>query len=121
MGANGLALATSLGALGEAWVLLLLLRPRLGGMDLRGLGMFTINVLAASVVSAVAALFVYTLGQVVLPVQGSASAVHQTINLAIQVFAAIGAAIVVYFGFARFLGIDDVVPLSRILRRILRR
>jgi putative peptidoglycan lipid II flippase len=119
MGANGLALATSLGSLGEAWVLLVLLRPRLGGLDLRGLGMFTLNVLAASVVSALAALFVYTFGQVVLPLTGSA--VHQTVNLAIQVFAAVGAATVVYFGFARFLGIDDVVPLSRILRRILRR
>jgi putative peptidoglycan lipid II flippase len=120
MGAEGLALATSLGSLGEAWVLLLLLRPRLGGLDLRGLGMFTLNVLAASVVSALAALFVYTLGRVVLP-DNQGSAVHQTINLAIQVFAAVGAATVVYFGFARFLGIDDVVPLSRILRRILRR
>ncbi len=35
MGANGLALASSLAWLGEALVLLLLLRPRLAGMDLR--------------------------------------------------------------------------------------
>ncbi len=119
MGASGLALATSLGSLGEAWVLLLLLRPRLGGMDLKGLGMFTLNVLAASVVAALAALFVYTLGRVVLPEEGSA--IHKTVVLAIQVFAAVGAATIVYFGFARFLGIDDVLPLSRLVRRVLRR
>ncbi|HKW20053.1 MAG TPA: murein biosynthesis integral membrane protein MurJ, partial [Ktedonobacterales bacterium] len=38
MGANGLALASSLAWLGEALVLLLLLRPRLAGLDLRAIG-----------------------------------------------------------------------------------
>jgi putative peptidoglycan lipid II flippase len=120
MGAKGLALATSLGALGEALVLLLLLRPRLGGLDLKGLGTFTLNVLAASVVSALAAYFIYTLGLVVLHEQKD-HPVYNTVIWAVQVLAAVGAGTVVYFGFAHFLGIDDVVPLSRILRRILRR
>ena len=120
MGASGLALATSLGSLGEALVLLLLLRPRLGaGMDLKGFWVFLLNVLAASVVSALAALFVYTLGKVILPV--TESSVQETLKMTARVLAAMLAACVVYFGFARFLGIDDVVPLSRIARRILRR
>lgn len=120
MGASGLALATSLGSLGEALVLLLLLRPRIGaGMDLKGFWVFLLNVLAASVVSALAALFVYTLGKVVLPV--TESSLQETVKMAVRVLAAMLAACVVYFGFARFLGIDDVVPLSRIARRVLRR
>ena len=120
MGASGLALATSLGSLGEALVLLLLLRPRIGsGMDLKGYWVFLLNVLAASVVAALAALFVYTLGKVALPV--TESSVQETLKMTARVLAAMLAACVVYFGFARFLGIDDVVPLSRIARRILRR
>jgi hypothetical protein len=35
--------------------------------------------------------------------------------------ASIAAATVVYFGFARFLGIDEVLPLNRILHRLTRR
>lgn len=119
MGASGLALATALGSNGEALVLLLLLRPRLGGFDMKTLGIFTLNVLAASVVTALAALFVYTLGTVILPV--GPTSVRETIFLAIRLSAAILSACVVYFGFSRFLGIDDVISLDRIARRILRR
>jgi hypothetical protein len=49
------------------------------------------------------------------------SSVQETLKMTARVLAAMLAACVVYFGFARFLGIDDVVPLSRIARRILRR
>jgi putative peptidoglycan lipid II flippase len=114
MGAGGLALATSIGSLGEALVLLLLLRPRLGGLNLKEFGAYLLNVLAASVVTALAALFVYTLGTVVLPSAG-------TVVLAVRIFAAIGVACVVYYVFSRFLGIDDVISLDRLLRRVLRR
>ncbi|MGZ6391352.1 MAG: lipid II flippase MurJ, partial [Ktedonobacterales bacterium] len=119
MGASGLALATALGSNGEALVLLLLLRPRLGGFDMKTLGIFTLNVLAASVVTALAALFVYTLGTVILPVGPTSP--RETIFLTIRLGAAILSACVVYFGFSRFLGIDDVISLDRIARRILRR
>lgn len=119
MGSNGLALATSLGALGEALVLLLLLKPRLAGLNLKELWVFLLNVIAASVVTALAALFVYTLGTVVLPV--GATSIQETIKTAVRLIAAIGAGAVVYYGFSRFLGIDDVVSLDRIIRRIIRR
>ena len=59
MGANGLALATALGSTGEALVLLLLLRPRVGGLDLRAYGGFFLNTLGASVIAALAALAIY--------------------------------------------------------------
>lgn len=119
MGASGLALATALGSNGEALVLLLLLRPRLGGLDMKTLGIFTLNVLAASVVTALAALFVYTLGTVILPIGPTSP--RETISMTIRLGTSILAASVVYFGFSRFLGIDDVISLDRIARRILRR
>ena len=120
MGSSGLALATALGSNGEALVLLLLLRPRLGGLDLRDLGLFTLNVLAASVVTALAALFVYTLGTIVLPGVGTTS-VTETIRMTVRVGAAILVAAGVYFAFSRFLGTDDVVSLQRLLGRFFRR
>ncbi|HKT38253.1 MAG TPA: murein biosynthesis integral membrane protein MurJ [Ktedonobacterales bacterium] len=119
MGAGGLALATSLGSMGEALVLLLLLKPRLGGLDLRALRTYTFNVAAASVVCALAALFTYMLVRVVLPVQPTS--VRETVYLAIGVSAAILVATGVYFAFSRFLGTDDVVSVGRILKRVLRR
>jgi putative peptidoglycan lipid II flippase len=119
LGAGGLALAFALGAVGEAPVLLLLLRPRLGGLNLQRLGIFTLNVLAASLVTALSALFIYRLGTVILPPAGTGA--RATVALAVELGAAICVAAVVYFGFSRFLGIDDAVPLDRLVRRVLRR
>jgi putative peptidoglycan lipid II flippase len=119
MGASGLALATALGSNGEALVLLLLLRPRLGGLDLRELGAFSLNVLAASVVSALSALFVYTLMKRVLPPE--VTSVRETVYMVGRVSASILVATIVYFVFSRFLGTDDVLSPSRIVRRIFRR
>jgi putative peptidoglycan lipid II flippase len=117
MGASGLALAFALGAVGEAPVLLLLLAPRLGGVDLRALGVFLLNVLAASLVTALSALFVFTL--LGLLVHQTTSAALNTFFLAVQLAIGIGAGIVVYFVFSRFLGIDDAFPLERFTRRFL--
>ncbi len=119
MGAGGLALATSLGSMGEAFVLLLLLRPKLGGLDIKGLGAFMLNVFAASVVAALAALFVYRLGVVLLPYRSTS--VSETVREIVRVGAAVVAAGVAYFGFSRFLGTDDVVALDRIFKRFVRR
>jgi putative peptidoglycan lipid II flippase len=119
MGASGLALATSLGSLGEALVLLLLLRPRIGGLDMGALGTFLLNVFAASVVAALAALFVYRLGLYLFPQQ--ATSLTETLKEIVRVSAAMLAALVVYLGFSRFLGTDKDVALGRIARRLLRR
>ncbi|HEX6540921.1 MAG TPA: murein biosynthesis integral membrane protein MurJ [Ktedonobacterales bacterium] len=120
MGANGLALASSLAWTGEALILLLLLRPRLAGLDLKGIGVFLLNVIGGSVVMALTALLVYRLGELVLPVdvtRPSVTAVYIIIRLGVAICVAVG----VYFGISRFLGIDDVMPLDRIFRRIVRR
>ncbi len=119
MGASGLALASSLAWAGEAVVLLLLLRPRLGGLDLRSLGNFTVHVLAASVAAALAALLTYILIQIPLPIGHTSTA--ETLHMVVRVLAAIVVACVVYLGASRFLGIDDAMPFDRIARRLLRR
>jgi putative peptidoglycan lipid II flippase len=118
LGAGGLALAFALGALGEAPVLALLLSPRIGGLDLRRLGVFLLNVLAASLVTALSALFVYTLLQMVLHVSGTGPVA--TVYLALELTVAIGVAVGVYYVFSKFLGIDDALPLDRILARVMR-
>jgi len=120
MGANGLALASSLAWLGEALVLLLLLRPRLAGLDLKRIGVFLVNVIGASVVMALTALLIYDLGELVLPTsvtKPGITSVYIIIRLAVAILVATG----VYFGISHFLGTDDVMPLDRIVRRVFRR
>jgi hypothetical protein len=50
--------------------------------------------------------------------RGSANPAVETVTLAVRLFAAIGVASVVYYLFSRFLGIDDAIPLERILNRL---
>jgi putative peptidoglycan lipid II flippase len=121
MGANGLALATALGSTGEAVVLLLLLRPRVGGLDLRGYGLFFLNALGASVIAALAALAIYLAGGLILPVSTTEASLTTTINLGIRLSAAGLVALGAFYASSRFLGISDTVPLDRIFRRMLRR
>jgi putative peptidoglycan lipid II flippase len=121
MGANGLALATALGSTGEALVLLLLLRPRVGGLDLRAYGGFFLNTLGASVIAALAALAIYLAGGLVLPISTTEASLATTLNLGIRLSAAALAGIGAFYASARFLGIADTVPLDRIFRRVLRR
>jgi putative peptidoglycan lipid II flippase len=119
MGASGLALASSLAWTGEAVVLLLLLRPKLGGLDLRSLGGFFVNVLAASVAATLAARVVYMLMTLALPIVHTSTT--ETLHMAIRVLAAIATAAVLYFAASKFLGIDDAMPIERLTRRLLRR
>jgi putative peptidoglycan lipid II flippase len=121
MGANGLALATALGSTGEAFVLLLLLRPRVGGLDLRAYGGFFLSTLGASVIAALAALAVYLAGRLVLPVSTTEASITNTIHLGILLSAAALAGVGAFYVSARFLGIADTVPLDRIFRRVLGR
>lgn len=121
MGANGLALATALGSTGEAVVLLILLRTRVGGLDLRAYGGFFLNTLGASVVAALAALAIYLAGDLVLPVSTTEASLMTTINLGIRLTAAVLVAVGAFYVSARFLGIADTVPLGRIFRRVLGR
>jgi hypothetical protein len=100
---------------------LLLLRPRVGGLDLRAYGGFFLSTLGASVIAALAALAVYLAGRLVLPVSTTEASLTTTLNLGILLTAAALAGVGAFYVSARFLGIADTVPLDRIFRRILGR
>lgn len=118
-GGPGIALASSIAWTGEALVLLILLRQELGGFDFKSLGLFFINVLAASVAASLSALLVYMVGEFLLP--PGPHSIFETLMLLARLIAAIIVGGGVYFGFAHFLKIDDVLPLDRLLKRVLKR
>ncbi len=119
MGAGGVALANSISWLGEALVLLIFLSPRIGGMDMRSLGVFLLNTLAAGVVCALAALLVYVVSTLVLPITETSTAetVKEVVRLAAAVVAGLGA----FLAASRFLGIEEMALLNRMVRRVIRR
>jgi len=100
-------------------VLLILLRQEMGGFDFKSLGVFFINVLAASVAASLSALVVYMLGEFLLP--AGTHSIIETLKLLVRLIVAIIVGGGVYFGFAHFLKIDDVLPLDRLARRFLKR
>ncbi len=121
LGLRGLGLAMSIGVLGEALVLLLLLRQRLRGFALQPLFIFTVSILAASLVATLAALVGYAVVDRVILYTGIDGRGSILVNalLAARIGAGILAAGVVYLFFARFLQIDDAVPmLNRITSRL---
>jgi hypothetical protein len=68
---------------------------------------------------ALAARFTYTVMEVLLPV--GTTSWPETFRQVVRVFSSIGVALVVYYLLSRFLGIDDVISLDRIAKRILSR
>jgi len=121
MGAGGLALATSLGIICETFVLLLLLRSRIGNFTLRPLLNFTVGVLAASLVATLAALLIYTLLAVGFQgLGGTGTLVTKGILLAQLSISGIAGGLVYYMG-ARFLGIEKTVPVDQMIARVGRR
>ncbi len=123
LGLKGLGLAMSIGVLGEALVLLLLLRQRLHGFDLQPLFIFLVSVLAASLVSTLAALIGYSaVDRLIAFLNIDGLGLIGVVLLATRIAAGMLAASVVYFLLARFLGIDDAVPmLNRLANRFLPR
>jgi putative peptidoglycan lipid II flippase len=119
MGLRGLGLAMSIGVLGEA-AALLLLHQRLHGFDLRALFIYTVSVLAASLVSTLAALVGYAVVDRIISYSGIDGQGSLEVNalLAARILAGVISASVVYLFFTRFLQIDDAVPiLNRITSR----
>ncbi|HLY30371.1 MAG TPA: murein biosynthesis integral membrane protein MurJ [Ktedonobacterales bacterium] len=121
LGSGGLALASSLAWTGEALTLILLLRPRLAGLDLKDLGMFTLSATLAAVAAALTALLVYRILILpfVLPIGETSKT--ETFKMLFRLALSGGAGAGVYLFFSRFLAIDDVVPFDRLLKRVLRR
>lgn len=119
-GLRGLGLAMSIGVLGEALALFLLLRQRLRGFALQPLVIFLLSVLAASLAATLAALMGYAAVDRLIFYGDFEGTNSITINLLLlaRIGAGILAAAIVYLVFARLLDIDDSVPmLTRITRR----
>jgi putative peptidoglycan lipid II flippase len=124
-GAGGIALASSIAWTGEALVLLIMLRQELAGLDLKDLGMFMLkSVAGAALAVAVAALFYVASGHVLVPQLIHGEAVHsksETLKFVVRMLFSVAVCGGAYFSVARFLKIDDVLPLNRILARVTRR
>lgn len=121
MKGGGLALATSLGAIGEALVLLLVLQRRIGEIDLNKMFTFTAGVLAASLVAVLVTLMLSTglaivFGHYIHADQLSAIARSGLLFVQLAVAALFGS--LTYYVSAKFLGIEDTIPLDRIMGKI---
>jgi putative peptidoglycan lipid II flippase len=121
-GAWGIALASSIAWTGEALVLLIMLRQELAGLDLKDLGLFMLKSLAgATLAVGVAALFYVASGHVLVPQLINGEAVHsksETLKFVVRMLFSVAVCGGAYFWVARFLKIDDVLPLNRILSRV---
>ena len=123
-GLGGLGLALSLGVLGEAIALLLLLRQRLHGFALQPLMFFTLSVLAASLAAVLAALGGYAAVDALIHATGLAGSGSLAGNalLALRIGASSVAGGSVYLGVTHLLKMDEAVSLLRhLIRRRARR
>ena len=119
-GASGIALASSIAWLGEALVMLLLLRQEIAGLDLKELGFFTLKVLTASAFAVLCAALAYLLGELLLPSVGPHSIIEMLKLIGrLSVSILVGGGI--YFLIAHLLRIDSVLPLDRVFKRVFRR
>lgn len=119
-GASGIALASSIAWLGEALVMLLLLRQEMAGLNLKDLGLFTLKTLAATALAVAVAASFYKGSEILVPV-GQFHSIVETLKLLVRLSLAAIVGGGVYFGVARFLKIDDAVPFERILARFRRK
>lgn len=119
-GASGIALASSIAWLGEALVMLLLLRQEMAGLSLKEISAFTIKVLAASVFAVLAAAVVYLGTNYILPTAGPHSIIEM-LKLIARLAISVVVGVAIYFAIARFLRIDSVLPIDRLLNRVFRR
>lgn len=114
MGADGLALATSIAATLHMGLLLLLLRVRLHGIQgpllVRSVGCILLA-------SAAAALVCRILRDLLAGQFAHLPHLSVTARAAVTLTVCLTAATVVYLGIAAFLGMEEVRPLRRILRR----
>lgn len=118
-GMGALALSTSVAGLLEAVVLFWLLHVRIGGMQLRPLGVFVGRVLLASLAMGIGLFLLNTLLNLVLntthePTLGPLGTLFALIKLLIELFAGV----FIYIRVARLLGIEELGPVKRVLDRL---
>ncbi len=118
-GMGGLALATSIAGLLEAAVMLWLLHERIGGLQLRSMGIFIGRVLLASLVMGFALLVVrYLLDLLLVTTHDQALGLGGTMVALFKLLLELGIGALIYLRCARMLGIEELGPVKRLLDRL---
>ncbi len=124
MGAAGLALASSLGATIEATALLIILRSRIGKIDVRDIANFTLGIISAGLVASLMTYIIYLILNYSFQTfisQGSFNVIEQKLLLLTQMSIASVAGILTFFISARFLKMDNPLPMRSIFNRVVGR
>ena len=121
-GLGGLALATSIAAILEAFVLLWLLQQRIGDFELRRLGIFAARVLLASLAMGLALLLVrFLLDHILVTTSDQRLGFGGTLLALIKLLIELAVGLIIYIRATRLLGIEDFWqqgPVKRLLQRL---
>jgi len=121
-GLGGLALATSIAAILEAFVLLWLLQQRIGDFELRRLGIFAARVLVASLAMGLALLLVRFLrDHILVTTSDQRLGFGGTLLALIKLLIELAVGLIIYIRATRLLGIEDFWqqgPVKRLLQRL---
>jgi putative peptidoglycan lipid II flippase len=121
-GLGGLALATSIAAILEAFVLLWLLQERLGNFELRKLGVFAARVLLASLAMGLALLIVrFLLDHILVTTSDQHLGFGGTLLALIKLLIELAVGLFIYIRATRLLGIEEFWrqgPVKRVLERL---
>jgi putative peptidoglycan lipid II flippase len=121
-GLGGLALATSISAILEAFVLLWLLQQRVGDFELRKLGVFASRVLLASLAMGLVLLIVrFLLDHILITTSDQRLGFGGTLLALIKLLIELSVGLIIYIRATRLLGIEDFWkqgPVKRVLERL---
>jgi len=121
-GLGGLALATSIAAILEAFVLLWLLQQRIGDFELRRLGIFAARVLLASLAMGLALLLVrFLLDHILVTTSDQRLGFGGTLLALIKLLIELAVGLIIYIRATRLLDIEDFWqqgPVKRLLQRL---
>ncbi len=121
-GLGGLALATSIAAILEAFVLLWLLQQRIGDFELRRLGIFAARVLVASLAMGLALLLVrFLLDHILVTTSDQRLGFGGTLLALIKLLIELAVGLIIYIRATRLLDIEDFWqqgPVKRLLQRL---
>ena len=121
-GLGGLALATSIAAILEAFVLLRLLQQRIGDFELRRLGIFAARVLLASMAMGLVLLIVrFLLDHILVTTSDQRLGFGGTLLALIKLLIELAVGLIIYIRATRLLGIEDFWqqgPVKRLLQRL---
>lgn len=118
-GLGALALSTSIAGLLEAGVMFWLLHKRIGGLHLREMGMYIGRVLIAALTMGLSLYIVrFILDFVLVTTVNQALGVGGTVFAIVKLLIELFVGIFVYVRVSRFLGMEELGPIKRVLDRL---